>query len=59
MKTIYICTDSVTGIFSAVYEAWKERAGRVPVGSPSGAVWSRSCSVSTGRFRKMRAGRRQ
>lgn len=25
MKTIYICTDSVTGIFSAVYEAWKER----------------------------------
>ena len=25
MKTIYICTDSVTGIFSAVHEAWKDR----------------------------------
>ena len=25
MKTIYICTDSITGIFSAVYEAWKDR----------------------------------
>ena len=25
MKTIYICTDSITGIFSAVHEAWKDR----------------------------------
>lgn len=25
MKTIYVCTDSVTGIFSAVYDAWKSR----------------------------------
>lgn len=25
MKTIYVCTDSITGIFSAVYDAWKER----------------------------------
>lgn len=25
MKTIYICADSITGIFSAVYEAWKDR----------------------------------
>ena len=23
MKTIYICSDNVTGIFSAVYDAWK------------------------------------
>ena len=23
MKTVYVCTDSVTGIFSAVYDAWK------------------------------------
>lgn len=26
MKTVYVCSDSVTGIFSAVYDAWK--AGR-------------------------------
>lgn len=25
MKTVYVCTDSVTGIFSAVYDAWKEQ----------------------------------
>lgn len=24
MKTVYICRDNVTGIFSAVYDAWKE-----------------------------------
>ena len=23
MKTIYICTDTVTGIFSGIYDAWK------------------------------------
>ena len=23
MKTVYVCTDSVTGIFSAVHDAWK------------------------------------
>lgn len=23
MKTVYVCSDSVTGIFSAVYDAWK------------------------------------
>lgn len=23
IKTVYVCTDSVTGIFSAVYDAWK------------------------------------
>ena len=23
MKTIYICTDSVTGIYSGIYDAWK------------------------------------
>lgn len=25
MKTVYVCTDSVTGIFSAVYDAWRSR----------------------------------
>ena len=25
MKTVYVCKDSITGIFSAVYEAWKRR----------------------------------
>ncbi len=24
MRTIYVCNDTVTGIFSAVYDAWKE-----------------------------------
>ena len=23
MKTIYVCTDSVTGIYSGIYDAWK------------------------------------
>ena len=26
MKRVYICTDSITGIFSAIYDAWIERA---------------------------------
>ncbi len=25
MKTIYVCNDTVTGLFSAVYDAWKEK----------------------------------
>lgn len=25
MKTVYVCTDTITGIFSAVYDAWKNR----------------------------------
>lgn len=25
MKTVYVCKDSITGIFSAIYEAWKRR----------------------------------
>lgn len=25
MKTVYVCTDTVTGIFSAVYDIWKVR----------------------------------
>ena len=24
MRTIYICTDSVTGIYSGIYDAWKQ-----------------------------------
>ena len=23
MKTVYVCSDTVTGIFSAVYDAWR------------------------------------
>lgn len=23
MKQIYVCNDTVTGIFSAIYDAWK------------------------------------
>ncbi len=25
MKTVYICNDTITGIFSAVYDAWRDR----------------------------------
>ena len=25
MKTVYVCSDSVTGIFSAIYDAWKSK----------------------------------
>lgn len=34
MRTIYICEDTVTGIFSAIYDAWKagEDAGRCGIG---------------------------
>ena len=24
MKKIYVCNDTITGIFSAIYDAWKE-----------------------------------
>lgn len=27
MKTVYVCSDTITGIFSAVYDAWKDRQG--------------------------------
>lgn len=32
MKTVYVCKDSITGIFSAVYEAWKKRNEGVELG---------------------------
>lgn len=25
MKKIYICNDDITGIFSAIYDAWKTK----------------------------------
>lgn len=25
MKTVYVCSDTVTGVFSAIYDAWKEK----------------------------------
>ena len=25
MKTVYVCSDTVTGIFSGIYDAWKSR----------------------------------
>lgn len=24
MKKIYVCNDTITGIFSAIYDAWKD-----------------------------------
>lgn len=25
MKTVYVCSNTVTGIYSAIYDAWKAR----------------------------------
>ncbi len=25
MKTVYVCSDTVTGIYSGIYDAWKSR----------------------------------
>lgn len=27
MKTVYVCSDTITGIFSGIYDAWKEQKG--------------------------------
>ena len=32
MKNVYICNDTVTGIFSAIYDAWKTRVGAENLG---------------------------
>lgn len=32
MKNVYICNDTVTGIFSAIYDAWKTRLGEEQLG---------------------------
>lgn len=32
MKNVYICNDTVTGIFSAIYDAWKTKLGEEQLG---------------------------
>ena len=32
MKTIYICSDSEQGIFSAIYDAWRTKLGEKMLG---------------------------
>lgn len=32
MKRVYVCTDTITGIFSAVYDAWKTRLRQEQLG---------------------------
>lgn len=32
MKRVYVCTDTITGIFSAVYDAWKMKLGESQLG---------------------------
>lgn len=32
MKTVYVCNDTITGIFSAVYDAWKAGKGEADCG---------------------------
>lgn len=32
MKNVYICNDTVTGIFSAIYDAWKTKLGAEQLG---------------------------
>lgn len=32
MKRVYVCTDNLTGIFSAIYDAWKTKLGEGELG---------------------------
>lgn len=32
MKRVYVCEDNITGIFSAIYDAWKTRLGETEIG---------------------------
>ncbi len=32
MKTVYVCNDDITGIFSAIYDAWKTQLGQDELG---------------------------
>ena len=32
MKRVYVCTDTITGIFSAIYDAWKTKLGQEQLG---------------------------
>ena len=32
MKRVYVCTDNLTGIFSAIYDAWKTKLTENEVG---------------------------
>lgn len=32
MKRVYVCSDSITGIFSAIYDAWKTKLGEEELG---------------------------
>ena len=32
MKKIYVCNDTITGIFSAIYDAWKKEEKKKSVG---------------------------
>lgn len=38
MKTIYLCSDTITGIFSAVYDAWKEKKSEENCGIAVGGL---------------------
>ena len=32
MKRVYVCTDNLSGIFSAIYDAWKTKFGEDELG---------------------------
>ena len=32
MKRVYVCNDGITGIFSAIYDAWKTKLGQEELG---------------------------
>ena len=56
MKRIYVCENEVTGLFSALYDAWKYLVpdDGASVESVSAVTWSRSCSVNIQKLNRMR-----
>ncbi len=49
MKRRYICTDTTTGILSAIYDAWKYDRSDQEAGIVFWGTCSRRCSASTAR----------
>ena len=47
MKKIYVCNDTITGIFSAIYDAWKEGREEKDTGGARVAV---NWNIRTGAF---------
>ena len=58
MMTVYLCQDTITGIYSALYDAWLEkRAGEAKIALHGNM--ERSCSASTAKWRKSKRKQRR